>query len=960
MTKVMPHFSCSQPMLKPTCLTFFLLLIACFAQAQLPVPVMENNPATLKWNEIITDHFNILFPEGFEIEGQRIANTLEHLHGPASRSLGKKPRPIPIILQNQGVISNGFVTLGPRRSEFYTSPPQDYKFLGNNDWLNTLATHEFRHVVQFDKAITGISKLGYWFFGEDVLAGLAFISTPLWFWEGDAVGIETAFSSSGRGRIPYFQALHRANVLDRGGFKYQKQYLRSFKDQIPNHYLTGYLMTTFLRRTYGDDILDRVTQRSFKWPILPFTFSRALKKETGNNLTKNYTLMSEEMKMLYSNQVNALQFTSFEPVAPRKGKLYTEYAYPQATEDGSLLAVRYGIGDISQLVRSKENGEWQALHTLGIWEDNGYLSSGGNKVVWNEILFHPRWDNTTFSAIKVLNLSSGKTATIGRRERYKGAGISPDGNTIVTVSSSKNNVFNVLLLDAESGEPRKIFENPGNLFYSMPQFSADGKAIVALKHSPPHKSIVSIDIETGLETEWIKSSDENLGHPVLKNEWLFYASDVSGIDNIYAQNLSSRQIFQVTSARLGAYNPHVNHDSNWVYYNEMTKNGWDVVKVPLDPEKWTPLKNIANEAVNYFQPIVEQENEVDILSTVPQTSFDVKKYKQYKHLLRPNGWGWVNTLSDQQIELGFYSQNILSTAHVDAGYTISLFEGTGYWSTNLSYQGLPAIFDAGAIYGTRSVISNADGEDNLYTWTEKGLTGGIRVPFNFTHSAYYERATIGAGISSTTVDNYNNPSLDIGQQRDGSLYATNYTASYSRLLKQSKRDIYPRWGQSIALSYFDTPFKNSDYLSSLWSAEAYLYLPGLFKHHSVRLRGAYQDEEISNYRFRSQVQYVRGYGYTSFRDLTTFSANYALPLLYPDLALGPFLYFQRVRTNLFYDVGIGSLPASSVTFNSVGLDLFVDYNIMRYLPTFSTGLRVVYIPEQKIYAFNLLLGSISF
>lgn len=624
-----------------------------------------------------------------------MANTLEHIHAPESRSLGKKPRPIPIILQNQGVISNGFVTLGPRRSEFYTSPPQDYKFLGNNDWLNTLATHEFRHMVQFDKSISGLSKVAYWVFGEDVLAGLAFISTPLWFWEGDAVGIETTMSSSGRGRIPYFQALHRANVLDRGGFKYQKQYLRSYKHQVPNHYLTGYLMTTFLRRTYGEDILDRVTQRSFSWPIIPFTFSRALRKETGLNLTKNYTLMSEEVASLYKQQVAALQLTNFETLNKNNRKAYTEYAYPQLSDEGSLLAIRYGIGNISQLVEQTKDGGWKAMHTLGVWEDNGYLSSGGDKVAWNEILFHPRWDKTTYSSIKVFDLKSGEASTLGRRKRYKGAGLSPDGSTLVTVESGTENQFNMVLLDAKSGEVLRTLENPTNHFYSMPQFSADGRQVVALKHASPQKSIVSINLETGNETEWITSTKENLGHPVMTNEWLVYASDVSGLDNLYGLNLSSRAIYQITSSRIGAYNPVVSPDNKWIYYNEMTKDGWDIVRTAFDSESWTKLQDIVANPMDYYEPLVQQEGQSDILATVPNASYEVKNYKQYKHLFKPYGWGWVNTLTDRQIELGFYSQNILSTAYMDAGYNINLTEGTGYLSANLSYQGLPVIVDAG-------------------------------------------------------------------------------------------------------------------------------------------------------------------------------------------------------------------------------------------------------------------------
>ncbi len=954
-------------MRKPLLLLLFCISLVSGVGAQ--GIVLDNTPASLRYNEIITDHFNIIFPEGFEQEGQRMANTLEYLHKPVSASLGKAPRPIPLILQNQGTVSNGFVTLGPRRSEFFTVPPQDYKFLGNNDWLNLLAVHEFRHIVQYDKAITGLSKYAFWLFGEDVLAGLSFISTPLWLWEGDAVGVETALTSSGRGRIAYFQALHRANVLDRGGFSYNKQYLRSYKHQVPNHYLTGYLFTTFLRRTYGSDVLDRVTERAFRQPIVPFAFSTALKKETGNNLLKNYRLMSQELDSLYRMQVNSLNLTSFDNLTTRKNSTFTEYAYPQPMADGSILAIRYGIGNISQLVQQKEGGDWEVLHTLGVWDDNGYLSSGGGKVVWNEMFFHPRFERVSYSGIMIYDTASGKTHTVGKRERYKGAAISPDGSRVVTVEIGLNNSYRLVLLDASHGAEVKAFYNPGNKLYTMPRFSHNGRSIVALKHSPPLKELVSIDVESGEETVWHSSSEENFGHPYATEAHLFFSSDRTGIDNIYVIDKQSKELFKVTSSRLGAFNPVVSADGI-LYYNEMTKDGWDVVKTSIEPANWIEEAAITDTPLNYFSPLVEQENAADILQSVPEKKYEVARYKRLQHLFRPYGWGWINTLSDNQIQLGLYSQNVLSTLALDGGYVVNLNEGTGYWTGNLSYQGFWPIIDVGVTSGTRTVIQDVDDSRNLYNWTENSFYTGLRVPFNFTHSAYIETADVSVRATSTRIDGYTNPVFDIDQQRDGILNSLETSVTYQRLLKQSKRDIYSKWGQTLEVNYFDTPFKggegaasffkNSDYSSRLWSAEAYLYLPGALPNHSFRLRGAYQNEEIANYRFQSGIQFVRGFTYQSFTNLSTFSAYYALPLWYPDLALGPVLNIQRLRTTAFFDYGIGSTEDIEKRFYSVGADLLLDFNVMRYLPVFSGGARIVYVPEQETFLFNLLIGSIRF
>ncbi|MCU0369419.1 MAG: hypothetical protein MUF39_11385 [Cyclobacteriaceae bacterium] len=94
--------------------------------------VLQNNPS-LKWYQLNTPHFKVIFPKGFETQASRMANTLEHIREPEARTMGAAPSKISIVLQNQSSISNGFVSVLPRRSEFYAMPSQNYNFQGNND-----------------------------------------------------------------------------------------------------------------------------------------------------------------------------------------------------------------------------------------------------------------------------------------------------------------------------------------------------------------------------------------------------------------------------------------------------------------------------------------------------------------------------------------------------------------------------------------------------------------------------------------------------------------------------------------------------------------------------------------------------------------------------------------------------------------------------------------------------------
>lgn len=162
----------------------WLLWLLPFLVSGQAMPVMDGNPASVGWRMIRTPSFKVIFPEGFEYQGNRMANTLEHIRLPESKSIGSPSfRKMPVILQNRSANSNGFVTLAPLRSEFFAMPTQNYNFIGSNDWLNLLASHEYRHMAQFRQSARGFNKLLLVLFGQQALAGMSYFSVPPWFWE---------------------------------------------------------------------------------------------------------------------------------------------------------------------------------------------------------------------------------------------------------------------------------------------------------------------------------------------------------------------------------------------------------------------------------------------------------------------------------------------------------------------------------------------------------------------------------------------------------------------------------------------------------------------------------------------------------------------------------------------------------------------------------------------------------
>lgn len=961
-------------------LLFYFLLLSFVVSAQ-EVSIQNTNAPSLRWYQVNTPHFNVMFPKGFDREASRVANTLEFIHDPEAASMGGRAKPISIILQSQSALSNGFVTLAPRRSEFYTMPPQNYNFAGTNDWLSLLASHEYRHVVQYQQSIVGFNKIVYYLLGQQALSLTAFAAAPQWFWEGDAVATETAFTKSGRGRIPNFGLLFRTNLLEGRSFNYQKQYDRSFKHNIPDHYVLGYHMITYLRNRSNDaEIWDRVVKRAWSKPYIPFTFSRAIKKETGLNINQLYRTMADSLTREWSDEVKRLGLTDFEAITKRKNQTYIDYLYPQVMADGTVLAMKTGIGDISTIVKIKD-GKVEEKFITGPVNDAGMLSVAGEKVVWNEYRYDPRWRIRNYSVVKGFDFASRENKDLSKQSRYGGASLSPDGTMVVTVESTTAYDVKMLVLDYSTKAVINEFENPENQLIQMPRWSPDGKSIVAVRLTKDGKKMSVFDFESKKVKDVFDAGNENIGHPVMSadSKYILYNSPFSNIDNIYAVEVASGNRYQVTVSKYGAYNPSISPDGKWIYYNDQARNGMDVVRTPFDPSKWKPLAGVSHPQEHFYDNLVKQEEHHDIMKDIPQKDFPVTKYNRGRSLINVHSWGPFFDTDITQADLGISSRNLLGTMVVNAGYLFDINERTGNYHAGLSYQGFYPVLDLNVLYGKRQDKTGVDDKNVKFTWDETTVTGGFRIPLLLTRSKYNMNLTLKNWVGYTRVQNFRNQvttednvlySQGVGRivkvsdsihyvfdQRidNGDLIYNQATFSLSRFLRQSRRDFNPKFAQLLDLELYNTPF-GGDFNGKLAVARLSLYFPGFAKHHSILLRGGYQQGTegyaLDRYTFRNRVFRPRGFSYPLDSRFMSGSVNYAAPVWYPDIQFGPMLNIQRLRANVFYDYGQakgnfyfyhdkGSLLVGSTkgTYQSVGAEFTVDVNVMRLLPQLDLGIR---------------------
>lgn len=946
------------------------------------------NPSKLKWSQINSPHFRLIFPSNISNTANQTANVLEAIYQPVSRSLGREPRPISIILQNQTTISNGFVSLLPRRSEFIVTPPQDYTLLGNNNWLDLLAVHEFRHVVQNDKALVGATKLTYNLFGNNGLALTSFLTVPNWFWEGDAVGIESSLTASGRGRIPSFDMTLRTQLLTKGAFNYDKAVCRSFKDFVPNHYVSGYFMTTYLKNKYGINAWDKILEGTYRMPFYPFSFSNNIKKNTGLKTEQLYNEAFKDIAEQWKKQVSELIETPVYPYKTIKNNFFTNYQYPQILPDGRVLAIKSGLSDIEQLVVLDTSQREESILKLGIFNDSKMLSVAGTKVVWAEFNYDARWTERDYSVIKLYDFNTGKLKSITHKSKLSSPSISSNGIRICAVENSPKNKNALLILDINGLEIKRL-DNDNNALYINPRWSGNSE-IYAVKLFNGLKTIVKIDIENGIETELFPPIDENIAHPIKQGNYILYNSAITGIDNIFVFDMTSQKKYQVTNRKFGAFNPVFSLDGKTLIFNDFTINGHQIVSMPFEPNKFLTFDENLTKPVKYFGQMVLKEAGENLLKSIPQTQFEVKKYSR-ANIFNLYSWGVVANSSDaNNLNVGVISQDLLSTTSISSGYNYNANENQGQFYANLTYRGWYPTLNFNYTNGGRQAeffIDRANPIDSLRKdkWNQQQIIVGVGLPLNFTHSKYIQNVNLGINAALSEISGYDFNERPNTLTGNGSFNSLIYTFSYSALLKRSNRDIAPQWG--FTANFYNRNLLNGSNLNGgITSYQASAFVPGIVKHHSLRIRWAYQNQTgFKNsigapnnklYLFGSPTLFPRGQTYRGFENLTTFSTEYRLPLFDPDWSLGRFLYIKRFKANLFADYGYGSTNynwmevrdgkqfnlrrSDTKTYNTLGIDLTAQFHIMRFSQQFEVGFRSLYLIDRGEFLIQPLILDIGF
>lgn len=906
----------------------------------------DQDPPGIRWKTIQSSHVSIIFPPELEKDAQRVASTLDHLYPYMGKSLNPYKN-LSLVLHSRQTLSNGYVAFFPWRSEWWNTPPQG-GFLGWMDWYEALAIHEFRHVSQINHYNQGVNRLMYYWMGELGLAAMEGFSLPTWLIEGDAVGMETFLSDGGRGRLPQFDIELRRSVLYGHIPGYYQAILGSYRQWYPlsKDYVLGYYLCTYLRRHYGGQIIRTALNRTSSWPFLPHAFSLSLKSLTGKGCPGTYQAAMQEIAENFRHQTDSLSITPVQTWPLPHHSDWTYYLHPRYISPDSVVMLHYGLDDYNRFIwYQPSSGKITELFKPGQMDMNVPPSVNPNAMVWAETRDDLRWGNQTFSVIHWYDFKSRIKKQLTYQTRLFAPALSPDGNTVAAIEFDTSDRCFLCLITSRDGRIIKRFANPDNLMLRTPAWTPDGRSIVYTVTQRTRGTGLAIQsLQNDNPAMLIACSTQYISNPIVSEDYIYYTSSWSGLDNIYALRRWDGQIFQVTSRILGAYYPSLSPNGINLVFCDVDDQGYSPAVLKILPEKWIPLKQVVKRGSDYYQPCIDQEAGENVLAHIPDKTYRVKDYSTIRHLFNFHSWFITPMEETSGWSLMANSQNVLGTCQVFGGYEFNSNEKTQAYSAGFSYAGWYPIIDASASIGGRtSRFTDPSGVDHSYSWKEKRFLTGFHIPLNLSRSHYQTYVTIGMNCEYF----FDSDDLE-GVQHNLTSYLF-FSRTY-----QGMKDIIPIKGQQFYGRFTDTPW-GGDYQGRRLSLQTVFYLPGLFRHHGWRLDFGYEKQNPINYIFDSQMEFARGHNSRYYPELFRISLNYALPLVYPDLSLLHTLYSKRIHANLFSDYLRGEWGSRSKDYPSVGVELFSETYLFQLQIPFYMGIRYIYLTETRESVWELAL-----
>jgi hypothetical protein len=916
---------------------FCCMLSACALGAK--AQEFGGNPPSINWRQVNTPAARVIFPNGLDSIGLRVASIIAQMNGAVKPTIGNKQKQVNIVLQNQTIISNGFVMLAPFRSEFYLTPDQNSFELGSLSWDEQLAIHEFRHVQQYNNFNVGLSKFLHVIFGESGQLLGNEIAVPDWFFEGDAVFNETHVSEQGRGRLPYFfNGFH--GLWDAGkDYSWMKLRNGSYQDYVPDWYPLGYMMNAYGREKYGSMFWRNVTHDAAAYKRLFYPFEYGVQKYSG----LSYTQFRNDALGYFKKQIATPADKVIGPKYKKKQHFIADVEYPAVVNDSTVIYVKSSYKKVPVFVIRTGNKEKQiAVKDMSL---DRYFNYHDGKIVYASYRPDLRWGDRNYNELKVIDVATGEEKSLTRRSKYFSPAFSDDGKTIVAVQVDASGKSKLHILDAQTGKLINEIPSIAGMFYTYPKFYGTDKVIAAVRNTKGKMTIASISLKTGEADNLLGYNIAPVGFTAVQKDTVYFTATTGLNDRLYALSITDKKLYRLQSDTLqygiGNYEPSVaGNKLAWVSFSAY---GYQLHQANKQSLEWQPMDVASPGSLSEYNiTALKKDSAADLLAKVETQPLKVEKYSKLHNLF--NFHSVLPDFEDPNYTLSLAGENVLNTFQSALSGTYNRNEGYKQIGYDAVYGAWFPYVSAGADY-TFDRKGYYRGE-SIY-WNEAQIHAGASVPFNFSSGKHSTYLSIGSSAYYNTV-NFQSAYRD--RFSDQSFVYLNNSVTFSNSIQQATQQIYPHLAQAVTLNFKKGVINAGSYQ---FLATGNFYFPGLVNSHNFVVALAHQQRSQNTViDFSNDFPFSRGYTVYNLYKMDKVGVNYHFPIAYPDAGFANFIYILRLRGNLFFDYTKGQDFYTNGSpykgnFRSTGMELFFDTQWFNQAPI-TFGLRYTHLLDEDL------------
>ncbi|MCK4888334.1 MAG: hypothetical protein KAS97_00300, partial [Candidatus Aminicenantes bacterium] len=453
---------------------------------------------------------------------------------------------------------------------------------------------------------------------------------------------------------------------------------------------------------------------------------------TGMGVEQLYNNVMDDLDQKWALIDKELQLTDFQKINISPRKSWTQYTSPKEIEGGYIVAQKYGLSHPLSLVKiSPEGDEKKITEIYSVGHINNSLSVNNNKIVWSEPVKDLRWGKRSYSEVILYDIHSRRKKRLTKRTRYFSPALSPDGKLIAVIRFSKLRRTALVIIRSSDGNIVNEYESPFNSFLLTPSWDEKGDKITLIRMENGRKAISLFDMNEKTFTDVSPLSNFSLSTPVFFNEFIIFNSSYSGIDNIYAVDISSGSQYKITSSRFGAFFPSISTDMKRLIYSEYDLSGMNIVSSIIKPDKWIPLDKVVFDRLEYFKSGDGsfKNNDLTEKGLIPGKKYRVRNYSSLRNIVNFHSRVIIPDRTEPVIEM--YSGNKLNSVFLTTGFSYNTNEIMGKFYTEAVYAGMFPVITAGLSHSGRRITDPV-----TLKWSETTADLSFLIPLNLSRGVF--------------------------------------------------------------------------------------------------------------------------------------------------------------------------------------------------------------------------------